>query len=673
MSNTHYPHLLAPLDLGFTQLKNRVIMGSMHTGLEEAKNGFERLAEFYRERAEGGVGLIVTGGVSPNDQGLVFAGAIALDDASHVPKHQIVTQAVHEAGSKICMQILHTGRYAYAPNSIAPSAIKAPINPFTPKAVTADEIEQQIQDFVNCAKLAQDAGYDGVEIMGSEGYFLNQFIVTQTNKRDDEWGGDYDNRIRLAVEVVRRVREATGDAFIIIYRLSMLDLVPEGSNLEEIVHLGQAIEKAGATIINTGIGWHEARVPTIATKVPRAAFTWVTQAVREHLSIPVITSNRINMPDTAEQVLADGHADMVSMARPFLADAEFINKAAANRADLINTCIGCNQACLDHVFQAKTSTCLVNPRACNETKMPITTATTSKHVVIVGAGPAGLACAVTAAQRGHKVSLYDDHDRIGGQFNVARRIPGKEEFNETLRYYQVQLRELGVEVNLNTRLSPADLQAINADEVVIATGIAPRQLDIPGIDHAKVLSYLDVMNGAEVGNKVAIIGAGGIGFDIAEYLSHGQQQPSQNIPQFMAQWGIDMKLQARGGIANMPQETEPSPREIHLLQRKASKVGAGLGKTTGWIHRLGLQKKQVHMHAACEYNAIDNDGLHVTIAGEPQLLAVDHVIICAGQEPLRELAAASSAHCHLIGGADKASELDAKRAIRQGTKLAMKL
>ena len=673
MSNTHYPHLLAPLDLGFTQLKNRVIMGSMHTGLEEAKNGFERLAAFYRERAEGGVGLIVTGGVSPNSQGLVFAGAIALDNASHVPDHRIVTQAVHEAGSKICMQILHTGRYAYAPNSIAPSAIKAPINPFTPKAVTADEIEQQIQDFVNCAKLAQDAGYDGVEIMGSEGYFLNQFIVTHTNHRDDEWGGDYDNRIRLAIEIVRRVREATGEAFIIIYRLSMLDLVPEGSNLEEIIHLGQAIEKAGATIINTGIGWHEARVPTIATKVPRAAFTWVTQAVREHLSIPVITSNRINMPDTAEQVLADGHADMVSMARPFLADAEFINKAAANRADHINTCIGCNQACLDHVFQAKTSTCLVNPRACNETKMPITTAATSKHVVIVGAGPAGLACAVTAAQRGHKVSLYDDHDRIGGQFNVARRIPGKEEFNETLRYYQVQLHELGVEVKLNTRLSQADLLAIDADELVIATGIAPRKLDIPGIDHAKVLSYLEVMNGAEVGNKVAIIGAGGIGFDIAEYLSHGQQQPSQNIPQFMAQWGIDMSLQARGGIANMPQEIEPSSREIHLLQRKASKVGAGLGKTTGWIHRLGLQKKQVQMHAACEYNAIDDAGLHITIAGEPQLLAVDHIIICAGQEPLRELAAESSAHCHLIGGADKASELDAKRAIRQGTKLAMKL
>lgn len=673
MTHATYPHLLEPLDLGFTQLKNRVIMGSMHTGLEEAKNGFERLAAFYAERANGGVGLIVTGGVSPNSQGLVFPGAISLDDESKVAEHQIVTQAVHEAGSKICMQILHTGRYAYIPDSIAPSAIKAPINPFTPKEVTSEEIEQQIEDFVNCAKLAQQANYDGVEIMGSEGYFLNQFIVTRTNQRTDEWGGDYDNRTRLAIEVVRRVREAVGEQFIIIYRLSMLDLVPEGSNLDEVVQLGQAVEQAGATIINTGIGWHEARVPTIATKVPRAAFSWVTQSVRKHLTVPVVTSNRINMPDTAEQVLADGHADMVSMARPFLADAEFVNKAAANQADHINTCIGCNQACLDHIFQAKTASCLVNPRACNETKMITTTADISKHVVIVGAGPAGLACAVTAAQRGHKVSLYDDHDCIGGQFNIARRIPGKEEFAETLRYYQVQLDELGVNIHLNQRLSSADLAALAADEVVIATGIAPRQLDIPGIEHSKVLTYLDVMNGAEVGNKVAIIGAGGIGFDIAEYLSHGEQIPSQNIDQFMAQWGIDMTLQARGGIANMTQQIEASVREIHLLQRKASKVGAGLGKTTGWIHRLGLQQKQVHMHAACEYVGIDDQGLHMNVAGEPQTLDVDNVIICAGQEPLRELVQAGNANYHLIGGADKASELDAKRAIRQGTKLAMSL
>jgi len=673
MTHATYPHLLEPLDLGFTQLKNRVIMGSMHTGLEEAKHGFQRLADFYAERAKGGVGLIVTGGVAPNSQGLVFQGAIALDDESKVAEHQIVTQAVHAAGSKICMQILHTGRYAYIPDSIAPSAIKAPINPFTPKEVTSVEIEQQIEDFVNCAKLAQQANYDGVEIMGSEGYFLNQFIVTRTNQRTDEWGGDYDNRTRLAIEVVRRVREAVGEQFIIIYRLSMLDLVPEGSNLDEVVQLGQAVEQAGATIINTGIGWHEARVPTIATKVPRAAFSWVTQSVRKHLTVPVVTSNRINMPDTAEQVLADGHADMVSMARPFLADAEFVNKAAANQADHINTCIGCNQACLDHIFQAKTASCLVNPRACNETKMITTTADISKHVVIVGAGPAGLACAVTAAQRGHKVSLFDDHDCIGGQFNIARRIPGKEEFAETLRYYQVQLDELGVNIHLNQRLSSADLAALAADELVIATGIAPRQLDIPGIEHSKVLTYLDVMNGAEVGNKVAIIGAGGIGFDIAEYLSHGEQIPSQNIDQFMAQWGIDMTLQARGGIANMTQQIEASVREIHLLQRKASKVGAGLGKTTGWIHRLGLQQKQVHMHAACEYVGIDDQGLHMNVAGEPQTLDVDNVIICAGQEPLRELVQAGNANYHLIGGADKASELDAKRAIRQGTKLAMSL
>ena len=673
MSNNPYPHLLAPLDLGFTQLKNRVLMGSMHTGLEEAKNGFERLAAFYEERAEGGVGLIVTGGVAPNSQSLVFPGAIVLNKPSQVDNHKLVTQAVHAADSKICMQILHTGRYAYLPDSIAPSAIKAPINPFTPKAVSVEEIEQQIEDFVNCAQLAQQAGYDGVEIMGSEGYFLNQFIVTRTNQRDDQWGGSYDNRMRLAVEVVRRVREAVGEHFIIIYRLSMLDLVPEGSNLDEVIQLGQAIEKVGASIINTGIGWHEARVPTIATKVPRAAFTWVTQAVRQHLSIPVITSNRINMPDTAEQVIADGHADMVSMARPFLADAQFVNKAAANQADHINTCIGCNQACLDHVFQAKTSTCLVNPRACNETKMVFTPVYSSKNIAVIGAGPAGLACAVTAAQRGHKVSLYDDHPSIGGQFNIARRIPGKEEFNETLRYYQVQLEELGVAMHLNTRLSMDDVQALKADEVVIATGITPRQLDIPGINHTKVLTYLDVMNGAAVGNKVAIIGAGGIGFDIAEYLSHGDRQPSQDIPQFMAQWGIDMDLQARGGIANMPQDIEPSPREIHLLQRKANKVGSGLGKTTGWIHRLGLQQKQVHMHAACEYLGIDDAGLHVRVAGETQLLDVDHVVICAGQEPLRELAAAKPGHCHIIGGADKASELDAKRAIRQGTKLAMQL
>jgi 2,4-dienoyl-CoA reductase (NADPH2) len=667
-----YPHLLAPLDLGFTQLKNRAIMGSMHTGLEEAKNGFERLAEYFAERARGGVGLIITGGISPNQQGLTFAGAAALDKADKVAQHQLVTQAVHEAGSKICMQILHTGRYAYSPDAIAPSAIKSPISPFLPKAVNEDEIEQQIEDFANSAKLAQDAGYDGVEIMGSEGYFLNQFIVTRTNQRNDSWGGSYDNRTRLAIEVVKRVRQRVGANFIIIYRLSMLDLVPEGSNFEEVIQLGKAIELAGATIINTGIGWHEARIPTIATKVPRAAFTWVTHAVRKHLSVPVITSNRINTPAVAESVLANGDADLISMARPFLADPEFVNKAAAGTPERINTCIGCNQACLDHIFNGKPASCLVNPRACEETRIIIEPTQAAKTVAIIGAGPAGLACAVTAAERGHKVTLYDAGSEIGGQFNIAKRIPGKEEFFETLRYFSVRLKELNVEVQLNTRLTSAQLNALEIDELVLATGINPRALDLPGYDHPKVLNYLDVIRGAPVGQKVAIIGAGGIGFDVAEYLSHGQRQPSQNIQQFMAQWGIDMTLQSRGGVANVQKDLEVSPREIHLLQRKASKVGAGLGKTTGWIHRTGLQQKQVNMVSGCEYHAIDDQGLHLTLAGEPQVLDVDHIIVCAGQDPNRQLCDGLEREYHLIGGADKATQLDAKRAIRQGTLLAIK-
>jgi 2,4-dienoyl-CoA reductase (NADPH2) len=667
-----YPHLLAPLDLGFTQLKNRAIMGSMHTGLEEAKNGFERLAEYFAERARGGVGLIITGGISPNQQGLTFAGAAALDKADKVAQHQLVTQAVHEAGSKICMQILHTGRYAYSPDAIAPSAIKSPISPFLPKAVNEDEIEQQIEDFANSAKLAQDAGYDGVEIMGSEGYFLNQFIVTRTNQRNDSWGGSYDNRTRLAIEVVKRVRQRVGANFIIIYRLSMLDLVPEGSNFEEVIQLGKAIELAGATIINTGIGWHEARIPTIATKVPRAAFTWVTHAVRKHLSVPVITSNRINTPAVAESVLANGDADLISMARPFLADPEFVNKAAAGTPERINTCIGCNQACLDHIFNGKPASCLVNPRACEETRIIIEPTQAAKTVAIIGAGPAGLACAVTAAERGHKVTLYDAGSEIGGQFNIAKRIPGKEEFFETLRYFSVRLKELNVDVQLNTRLTSAQLNALEIDELVLATGINPRALDLPGYDHPKVLNYLDVIRGAPVGQKVAIIGAGGIGFDVAEYLSHGQRQPSQNIQQFMAQWGIDMTLQSRGGVANVQKDLEVSPREIHLLQRKASKVGAGLGKTTGWIHRTGLQQKQVNMVSGCEYHAIDDQGLHLTLAGEAQVLDVDHIIVCAGQDPNRQLCDGLEREYHLIGGADKATQLDAKRAIRQGTLLAIK-
>jgi len=668
-----YPHLLAPLDLGFTRLKNRVIMGSMHTGLEEAKNGFERLAAYYAERARGGVGLIVTGGISPNQQGLTFSGAAALDKADKVAQHHLVTDAVHQAGSKICMQILHTGRYAYSPNAIAPSAIKAPINAFIPKAVSSEEIEQQIEDFAYSAKLAQQAGYDGVEVMGSEGYFLNQFIVTRTNQRDDEWGGSYDNRTRLAIEVVKRVRAAVGEKFIIIYRLSMLDLVPEGSNLSEVIQLGKAIEQAGASIINTGIGWHEARIPTIATKVPRAAFTWVTHAVRKHLTVPVITSNRINTPEVAERVLANGDADLISMARPFLADPEFVNKAAANQAERINTCIGCNQACLDHVFNGKTSSCLVNPRACEETRIIIAPTQAIKTIAIVGAGPAGLACAVTAAERGHKVTLYDAASEIGGQFNIAKRIPGKEEFSETLRYFEVRLKELNVEVKLDTSLTTQALNQMQMDELVLATGVSPRQLALPGHNHAKVLNYLEVIKGVNVGPKVAIIGAGGIGFDVAEFLTHGTHEPSTNVTQFMSQWGIDMTMQARGGVAEIPQNIEASPREIYLLQRKTSKVGAGLGKTTGWVHRTGLQQKKVNMLAGCEYQAIDDQGLHLTVGGEAQVLDVDHIIVCAGQDPNQSLSQGLERPYHLIGGAQKASQLDAKRAIRQGTLLAIEL
>ena len=668
-----YPHLLAPLDLGFTRLKNRVIMGSMHTGLEEAKNGFERLAAYYAERARGGVGLIVTGGISPNQQGLTFSGAAALDKADKVAQHHLVTDAVHQAGSKICMQILHTGRYSYSPNAIAPSAIKAPINAFIPKAVSSEEIEQQIEDFAYSAKLAQQAGYDGVEVMGSEGYFLNQFIVTRTNQRDDEWGGSYDNRTRLAIEVVKRVRAAVGEKFIIIYRLSMLDLVPEGSNLSEVIQLGKAIEQAGASIINTGIGWHEARIPTIATKVPRAAFTWVTHAVRKHLTVPVITSNRINTPEVAERVLANGDADLISMARPFLADPEFVNKAAANQAERINTCIGCNQACLDHVFNGKTSSCLVNPRACEETRIIIAPTQAIKTIAIVGAGPAGLACAVTAAERGHRVTLYDAASEIGGQFNIAKRIPGKEEFSETLRYFEVRLKELNVEVKLDTSLTTQALNQMQVDELVLATGVSPRQLALPGHNHAKVLNYLEVIKGVNVGPKVAIIGAGGIGFDVAEFLTHGTHEPSTNVTQFMSQWGIDMTMQARGGVAEIPQNIEASPREIYLLQRKTSKVGAGLGKTTGWVHRTGLQQKKVNMLAGCEYQAIDDQGLHLTVGGEAQVLDVDHIIVCAGQDPNQSLSQGLERPYHLIGGAQKASQLDAKRAIRQGTLLAIEL
>ncbi|MFI2812800.1 NADPH-dependent 2,4-dienoyl-CoA reductase [Microbulbifer zhoushanensis] len=673
MSQT-YPHLLAPLDLGFTQLKNRVLMGSMHTNLEEHPGGFDRLAAFYAERARGGVGLIVTGGIGPNEEGCVFQGAAKMTTAEEAQQHQAITSAVHNEGGKICMQILHTGRYAYNPNLVAPSAVQAPINPFTPRELSDEEIEGQIDDYVRCATLAREAGYDGVEVMGSEGYFINQFIVSRTNKRTDRWGGSFENRIRLPLEIVRRIREAVGEDFIIIYRLSMLDLVEDGSTFEEVVALGQAVEKAGANIINTGIGWHEARVPTIATSVPRAAFTEITARVKKHLSVPVITSNRINMPAVAESVLAEGHADMVSMARPFLADPEFVQKAAEDRADEINTCIGCNQACLDHTFEMKLTSCLVNPRACHETELNYLPTDTAKKVAVVGAGPAGLAAATVAAERGHEVTLFEADNRIGGQFNVAKRIPGKAEFEETLRYFGRKLELTGVQVELNRRVAAADLK--DFDEVIIATGINPRTPPIPGVESEKVLGYLDVLKHRKpVGEKVAIIGAGGIGFDVAEYLTHEVDESRELIAsdknEFFAEWGVDIRLDHRAGLK--PADSVASPRKVYLLQRKTSKVGKGLGKTTGWIHRTSLKHRQVEMLPGVTYEKIDDQGLHIREGEETRLLEVDNIIICAGQEPARELhesLAAMGINSHLIGGADEAAELDAKRAIDQGSRLA---
>lgn len=668
-AHPHYPHLFTPLNLGFTTLKNRVLMGSMHLGLEELPDGFERMAAFYAERARANVALMVTGGIAPNPEGAIQAHAAVLNKPEQVAQHQIITQAVHNEGSKICLQILHTGRYAYNPKLVAPSAIQAPINRFIPHELTGAEIEQQIQDFVNCAALAQQADYDGVEIMGSEGYFLNEFIAKRTNHRSDEWGGAYENRIRFPIEVVRRVREKVGTHFIIIFRLSMLDLVEQGSTLEEIIQLGQAVEQAGATIINTGIGWHEARIPTIATKVPRAAFTWATHKVRQSLKIPVITSNRINMPAVAEAVLMRGDADMVSMARPFLADPEFMLKADQGRSTDINTCIACNQACLDHIFVGKPATCLVNPRACNEQDLVISPTQQPKKLAVVGAGPAGLAFAVTAAQRGHQVTLYDANTEIGGQFNLAKQIPGKEEFNETLRYFKHQLEKQGVNLRLGQLVTPAELEATDAEEIILATGINPRVLTIPGIEHPKVLLYTEVIKGAKVGQKVALIGAGGIGFDVAELLTHDQDDSSSNIPSFMEKWGVDMSMQLPGCV-HAELEPTPSERTIYLLQRKTTKVGDGLGKTTGWIHRADLKRKGVHMLSGCAYQQIDDQGLHLSINGQPQVLAVDTIVICAGQEPRRELQAELTKPTHVIGGADVAAELDAKRAIDQGVRLA---
>ncbi|MFD7383372.1 oxidoreductase [Streptomyces anulatus] len=668
-----YPNLLSPLDLGFTTLPNRVLMGSMHIGLEEAERGFERMAAFYAERARGGVGLMVTGGIAPSERACSFPGGAKMTTEAEAEQHREITSAVHAAGGRIAMQILHFGRYAHHPDLVAPSALKAPISGFTPNALTDEQVEETIEEFVRAAELARLAGYDGVEIMGSEGYLINEFIVSATNHRTDRWGGSYENRIRLPIEIVRRVRERVGDDFILIYRLSMLDLVPGGSTLEEVVTLAKEIEAAGATIINTGIGWHEARIPTIATSVPRGAFSWVTEKVRGAVSVPLVTSNRINTPEVAEEILASGRADMVSMARPFLADPEFVAKAAAGRADAINTCIGCNQACLDHIFSLKITSCLVNPRACHETELVLSPTRTRKRVAVVGAGPAGLACSVTAAERGHAVTLFDTADEIGGQLNVARRVPGKEEFDETLRYFRTRLAELDVEVRLSTRADAGTLDG--HDEIVLATGVEPRTPAIPGTDHPNVVSYLDVLrDGAPVGDRVAIVGAGGIGFDVAEFLTDGGDAASLDADTFFRQWGVDTSYAERGGLR--APERPKSPRTVHLVQRRTTKVGAGLGKTTGWIHRTELRHRGVEMIAGASYDLIDDEGLHLTVDGERRVLPVDTVVLCAGQEPRRELyeeLRAGAVPVHLIGGADVAAELDAKRAIRQGTELAAAL
>ncbi|WP_286264459.1 NADPH-dependent 2,4-dienoyl-CoA reductase [Thalassotalea atypica] len=673
-TTTAFPHMLAPLDLGFTTVKNRVLMGSMHTGLEEEKNGWAKLAAFYEERAKGGVGLIVTGGVSPNIRGRVgpFGGDMTMP--WHVKKHRQVTEGVHKYDTKICLQLLHTGRYAYHPFSVSASKIQAPINPFKPKAMSTRQILGTIKDYAKASKLAYKAGYDGVEIMGSEGYLINQFSCKRTNLRDDEWGGSIENRMRLGVETVKAVREKVGEKFIIIFRLSMLDLVEGGNTWEEVVLMAKAIEAAGATIINTGIGWHEARVPTIATSVPRAAFTWITERMKKEVSIPLVTTNRINTPEVAEDVLANGHADMVSMARPFLADADFVNKAAENRSEDINTCIGCNQACLDHVFEQKRASCLVNPRACYETELNFENTKQAKRIAVVGAGPAGLAFSVYASQRGHQVTLFDRGSEIGGQFNVAKQIPGKEEFYETLRYYKNQLAHQQVDVQLNSEKTAEQLAKEGFDDVVIATGIKPRELGIEGFKHEKVKSYLQVLRDKEeVGKKVAIIGAGGIGFDTASYLAE-EESLTTNIEAWMKEWGVDKEYNNAGALA--PAESEKSAREIYLLQRKTTKVGKGLGKTTGWIHRAFLQKKGVQMIPGVTYKAINDQGILIEVDGKERQIEVDNVIICAGQEPNKDLynaLVAQGQNCHVIGGADIAAELDAKRAIRQGAELAARI
>jgi 2,4-dienoyl-CoA reductase (NADPH2) len=678
--STPYPHLLAPLHLGFTTLKNRVLMGSMHTGLEDSRKHFHRLAAYFAERARGGVGLIVTGGFSPNIAGWTkpLGGTLATHGAAR--RHREIPRAVHDEGGKIALQILHTGRYGYHPFAVAPSRIKSPISPFAPRELSARGVDKQIQAFVRCASLSREAGYDGVEVMGSEGYFINQFLTTNTNKRTDEWGGDYTNRMRLPVEIVERVRAAVGRDFIIIYRLSMIDLIPEGSSWDEVVLLARAIEKAGATIVNTGIGWHEARVPTIATSVPRAAFAWVTKKLRGEIGLPLVTTNRINTPELAEQLLAEGYADMISMARPLLADAEFVRKAAQGRSDEINTCIACNQACLDHAFKNKIASCLVNPRACHETQLNYLPTRTRKKIAVVGAGPAGLAAATVAAERGYSVDLFEAASEIGGQFNMAKRIPGKEEFHETIRYFNKLIAKTGVRLRLSHRVSAGELIDGGYDEVVLATGVLPRDPRIKGQgDHPdKVLTYVDVLrHGKTVGKRVAVVGAGGIGFDVSEYLVHEGHSPALDIEAWRREWGVADPEVARGGLMR-PQVSAPA-REVTLLQRKATGLGRTLGKTTGWIHRAALKMKRVQMLAGVNYEGIDARGLHVSFGDrreKPALIEADTIVLCTGQEPQRELyepLKEAGLSVHLIGGADVAAELDAKRAINQGSRLAAEL
>ncbi|MEO6968591.1 MAG: NADPH-dependent 2,4-dienoyl-CoA reductase [Rhodanobacteraceae bacterium] len=672
---TAYPHLFAPLDLGFCTLPNRVLMGSMHTGLEDHARDYDKLAAYFAERARGGVGLMVTGGIAPNIEGWLkpFSGRLSMP--WHVARHRKLTRAVHAEGSRICLQILHAGRYGYHPFSVAPSRIKSPITPFTPRGLSDRGVERTIRAFVRCAQRARDAGYDGVEVMGSEGYLINQFLSERTNRRADRWGGSPENRMRFAVEIVRHMREAAGRDFIIIYRLSMLDLVERGQSWEEIVTLAQAVEAAGATLINTGIGWHEARVPTIVTSVPRAAFAWVTRRMKASVRIPLITTNRINTPQVAEAILSHGAADMVSMARPLLTDPEWVNKARTDRADRINTCIACNQACLDHVFENKRASCLVNPRACHETELVLAPVTQKKNYAVVGTGPAGLACAVTLAERGHVVTLYEQANEIGGQFNLAKKIPGKEEFRETLRYFDNRLRDLGVEIRLGIVADTDLLRGQQHDAVIVATGVTPRDPRISGQDHPMVASYVDVVGyGALIGRRVAIIGAGGIGFDVAEFLTQNPPSPTTDIARWTREWGVDMTLGSRGGLADP--HAESSPREVWLLQRSPGRPGKKLNKTTGWVHRAALKAKGVRMLGGVVYRRIDDAGLHVEIDGKPETIEVDNVVICAGQEPNRALANAlreRGVTTYIIGGADVAAELDAKRAIAQATQLAAAL